>query len=266
MINRKLFKKILKHPRTFWTWGNDVIAIYTLGKVGSSTIYRTLKRYWFTPHVYHVHFLRQEAIQALEGTPVYEVNHRMTVPFWWALKNIKPQRVHYISLIREPIGREISNVFENPHSYFEEDVSTLNSDFILKRFIERVDFTYYENWFDDEFKAYTGINIYDHPFDREKGWQILEFQDKRVLLMTLESFKTTGAQALSRFLGIRIPELINANEGEQKTSKDQQRNLKEAIRFSEEQLDQIYGSPVVQHFYSSEDVERFKLNWLESKQ
>ena len=103
--------------------------------------------------------------------------------------------------------------------------------------------------------------MFSQEFDREKAYSILRTPEYDVLVVKLESLSSVGPEALSEFTGQTIQELVNANIGSNKTSADLQRSLKGAFKITEEEADQIYDTPQVKFFYTSEEIESFKKRW-----
>jgi hypothetical protein len=91
-----------------------------MGKVGSMSVYKSLKDNVDTNHVLHLHSLSPEhmdeslKIKKKHGIYVYEY------PIYFAkatrnmLNNYRGHPIKVISLIRDPIARMISDFFQNP--------------------------------------------------------------------------------------------------------------------------------------------------------
>jgi hypothetical protein len=108
--------------------GHKTILVYTMGKVGSSTVYQTLRANNVSQIIYHLHFLSQENIVRISekykraGIPQKRVKIRQLLrgdidhlTASKALNNIPHARRWYIvSLVRDPVSTFLSHVFQNP--------------------------------------------------------------------------------------------------------------------------------------------------------
>jgi len=113
------------------------ILVYQMGKVGSFSIYMSLKEIRET---HHVHYLRKDIMERLEkmqtdrGFPV--PGHLITSKMVWKEYLDKDLPLKIITLVRDPISRNMSAFFENlnnfidnsKHEYFSipEDIATNN--------------------------------------------------------------------------------------------------------------------------------------------
>ena len=146
-----------------------------MGKVGSATIKNSLENLGLANPIYHVHFLSWEGLKEAEDYCVSRSNGN--VPEHIIIgKRLRYQidrdngirRWKIITLAREPVAREISNIFENMELILPNSNNThANNKFseIYDYLIERFDnfdesSNYVCNWFDKEIKSVFGIDIY----------------------------------------------------------------------------------------------------------
>lgn len=119
------------------------------------------------------------------------------------------KKVRIISLVREPVARQISVMWQN--------IANVN------RYSERVDFQEIERYYfkegfeNDEFEWFPwqienvfGIDIYEYPFDKEKGYGIIRSGNIEILLMKAE--RLSGLEeVIGSFLDMSEFVLENAN-------------------------------------------------------
>lgn len=242
----------------------NLILIYQLGKVGSSSLYKTLVDISTGFEVIQLHFLSEKFQNRAFNQERYE----------WHLGQIKAvenyrdqhpdRKVKVISLVREPVGRNISDLFQNPKYYLDEGQSLQNISVndLIDKFKKNNSFDYTLNWFDNEFKEYTGIDVYDYPFDKEKGYSIFSANNFEILILQMEALNRVYKTVLSDFLGVSVAQLNLANQSAKKSSGYLASQLKEKITFSQQSLTSVYSSRYVKHFYSEEDINSFTRKWM----
>jgi hypothetical protein len=231
---------------------------YQMGKVGSSSIKHTIEERY---RVFHCHTQRE-----------FEINLGIVN------KRDPCGMIDLITATRDPIGREISAFFQNitamHHGYgvgAREDVLKMDVGELIDIFRERwanhprlPDTTI---WFDRAFLPATGINIYDHAFDRERGWTIFRHDRWRVLVTRFEDINRNYVEAINAYLGERFgpdavcAELRSANLSEKKWYSELMREFKSRITFTPGEIEELYSSPYCAHFYTPGEIETMKSKW-----
>lgn len=253
------------------------ILIYQMGKVGSSTIYETIRNINVSYSLSHVHFLSEVGIDKAEQ--IFRETSLHVIPMHLRKSkilrkciNIESDKLKIITLTREPIGRMVSSVFHNLSIFNPECVgdkglnvngaiNLINQQ--LRLFDPASDFA--TNWFDYEFSTALNLNIYDYPFNQDKGYSVIKAKNFEILVMQVESLNFTLEIALKEFLGYEnnIP-IITANVGENKQYSDHLKFVKKSILLNSDIIDFIYNTKYMKHFYSREAIKSFKNNWLET--
>lgn len=142
-IRRKINQWI--YPiRKLLTNDNNIYLIYTMGKVGSSSIFESLKRKKPYSDVFHVHFLSENYLENILPRRHENFRHNITIG-----ENVlahidkKPgSRIKIVTLTREPIERAISDLFQNwrhlyddieevPKIKLKEHIESLQHDYTL---------------------------------------------------------------------------------------------------------------------------------------
>ena len=184
--------------------------------------------------------------------------------------------IEIITATRDPVGREISAFFQNltavGHPYGvgnREEVLEMGVDGLIEAFHERwhrevPDTTV---WFDRQFKPHVGVDVYQHPFDPEKGWTLIEENGRRILIVRFEDIRRNYLDAVNAFVEprfgtpARFSSLLARNVSEQKWYADLMRGFKEKIRFSKDLLDDQYGGRYCTHFYSTGEISDMRGRW-----
>ena len=177
------------------------ILIYQMGKVGSASIQASLNALDL-PSI-HAHFLSWQSLKDVEN--YYLTKPHANIPEHVSrskrLRAIIDEtwgriRWKVITLVREPIARTISDVFQNlnfsmPHinDFDENDAFKLVSANILEqfnKFDEKKD--YICTWFDKEIKDVFNLDIYALKLRKRDGFQIFRAENADILLIKLEKF------------------------------------------------------------------------------
>src|SRR5207248_1499837 len=69
------------------------------------------------------------------------------------------------------------------------------------------------NWFDDEYKAVLGIDVYAHPFPREAGFLRIDSGPYEVLLMRHDLDDRVKEKCLASLVGVPRVSLAPKNVG-----------------------------------------------------
>ncbi|MBW2020574.1 MAG: hypothetical protein JRI58_11090 [Deltaproteobacteria bacterium] len=254
------------------------ILVYQMGKVGSITVYRSLKAAKIRNPIIHCHFLSRENIRNVEqyflSLPSQEVPDHIEKckrVSHYIHRNMKKHRWKVVTLVRDPVAREISDLFQNLKVVVPDlrvSKTTANIELAtntllntLKNFDESKDYAC--TWFDLELKDVFKIDVYDHPFDKQKGYQIYQGTNADTLLIRLEDLSKCLKAAMADFLNIPDVALIRSNVGANKAYKQLYAKVESSIRIPRDSLDKIYSSKYARTFYSEEEICRFKRRWSE---
>lgn len=157
------------------------IIVHSFGKCGSSSIYQTLLTNGFMAT--HVHYLMR---------PPEDQNIN-------ALDMIRRgMHTHIIVPIREPVRRNMSGFWMNcPH---RDHVTWAD-------FLKRYDHEIPHRWFDLELKGYWGLDVYEQPFDKRRGWHLYAHNGLRFLVIRTKDLTLGWADAFMALTGADAPKL-----------------------------------------------------------
>ncbi len=262
------------------------LVIYQMGKVGSSSVNATLTAELTDFQVFQVHVLTSEWRNRLEeqyreaskaqGRVIIDrhVNASRYLAARWA-RRTAGEKWHVVSLVRDPVARNISTFFQAFPVYFAQDaedasdgaISRYDSDELLDKFMN--EFGAYRHsvptvWFQTHMQPMFGIDVYARDFDHERKYTIYENDCCRLLLLRAEDVDTTLIDAVEAFTGVRPEQLIRANDASDKTYADVYKQFKSRFTPPAEYLDQLYDSEFAKHFYTAEELAGFRERWLAS--
>ncbi len=104
------------------------------------------------------------------------------------------------------------------------------------------------------------LDLLSHPFDQEKGYAIMKEGNIEVFVYQLEKLNSIVPE-LSAWVGVPFDKLEKSNVGEDKWIGDSYKQAQKHLKITQEYFDKCYNEPYVKHFYSPEDIEKFKERW-----
>lgn len=228
------------------------ISVYQPGKVGSTTVYETLRAERID--AMHLHTLiPQTGVESLDEMLATLSN------------TYKVQGGKIITLVREPIARALSRFMQLFFETFivmedvdNQDLAVCASNWMRENILDtNEEFM----WFDRELKEVTGIDIFRYPFDKERGYAWIKEGNIEILVLKMEKLNENAA-VIGEFVGKPDLELRNSNVGEGKHYNYIYKELKEKIRVSASLVDSQYKDNWrLDHFYSEEEKKRFREKW-----
>jgi len=235
----------------------DPVLIYQMGKVGSSSVYNALKK--ADVDSLHVHFITPQGRRSAarwrrnENIPLPQHIHTGFLLHKWIKMN--PRKIRIITLVRDPVAVHLSG------SYMLKHLTGLSSK-NLQKSIQSMHQSlsgrsgYIFHWFENEINALLGINILEEPFDRNEGYSLINRKNISILVLKLENLDDLFSNVLRTFVGKAVQPAQSRVEQDAKYEE-----IKSQIHFPETELDRIYGHPWMKHFYSENEIQRFKNKW-----
>ena len=255
------------------------IIIYQMGKVGSTTIKKSLELANIYNVIEQIHFLSWPYIQSIEND--YRKQNKPIPSHILRGKKIRQQidqssdniRFKIVTLVRDPVARDISDIFQNikrdlPHILHLNQQQATDEIFkhilkILNQFDERTDYAC--TWFDKELKDVFQFDIFSHQFDKKQGYHIYSGKKADILVIRLENLSTCYKIAFQEFLGISDLILLQDNTGKNKWYSPIYEQILKQIDIADSVLDRIYDTRYVKHFYSEIECLALKNKWQKKR-
>lgn len=213
------------------------------------------------------------------------------------LDNIKERPVKIITGVREPIARDISVFFQGTEwdiwplirydnswlylfgDYKDNNTKKLDGKLLKKEictFEKSLNHTFDNitreiiknksdefSWFDYEIKALFDVDIYEYPFDKEKGYSIIKQDNIHILI-----YKCEQLNQLEDIIGEFIKEpgfsLNSTNQGDEKVYSYVYKKFKEKVKLKKSYFDYYYAdNSKLKHFYTDTEIEQFMDKWKE---
>jgi len=261
-LYRKASNHQLRQSLDLLLFRKTPVIVYQMGKVGSSSIWQSLLTHQVM--VYHCHSLNMDHLQGKrdKGTAT-----ELTELSIWVYEHIvKPQRrAKYITLVREPIELNISRYFQNIESihHSEDPLVKLTLEELCEDFIKNHSHSDYAlEWFDKEIQEVLGIDVYDHPFPHEVGYQVIKNKHSELLILRTDTPDPIKEAAIKDFVGLTDFSLATYNVGEDKKYSPVYRAFKAQIHLPADDIDKNCQSRLMRHFFLKEEVDAVRAKWL----
>jgi len=240
--------------------GTPVI-VYQMGKVGSVSIKNSLESCGVAP-VFHVHKMNPSGIHWVRHK--YLVINQIPWTYWLGERLFadiihKGRTANFITLVREPISRSISDFFENFGKFIDDSNYTVEE--LIRIFIEKAAHAIPLIWFDKEMKPILGIDVYQYPFPKEKGYHVIEKGNFKLLIIKLDIDDSEKERAISEFLGISDFKLTRSNIAKEKSYATMYADFTKKIELPESYVEIMCNSEYTRHFYTDAEIEAIRSKW-----
>jgi hypothetical protein len=267
---RRLKRELTRVKQTFEGSGKPVL-IHTYGKVGSTAIHTSISK---LPGFgsFQTHFISEEGVS--DARRIHQEHDRDPIHLKLgetlraALKSHPEKTVRVITLVRDPVARAVSDLFENPTLLVAEgDIRQMPLERVVEIAAEQVinSLDYTEKWFDRELSDVLGFDFFARDFDQVKGFEIIREGRFELLAGKLELLSNNGADFLGRLLDLGRDLPIPRSRARSATGEaslyDQ---VRKNLRLPAAVLDQVYGSRFCRHFYTPAELEGFRKLWVQA--
>lgn len=232
-------------------------------KTGNSTIVSSFSYHWRNP------VSLQHSLKFLDKK------------FYNILKN---EKIRMVIGIREPIKQNISIMFQIIDSEFWDldefwdgggNVQKIFDNYIIGKsskkcwyniLKEKIHYNYLvQDFFEQQLKEFLGIDIYKTEFDKQNGYSIYKFDNIEIFIYQLEKLSKIFGK-LAEFLNVGDIRMVLDNAAEKKWYNKQYKKAQENIILSKEYFESCYTGKYINHFYSDEDIIKFRDIWKNNVQ
>jgi len=243
--------------------------VHQVGKVGSQSVFRALQEQVDVP-VYQTHVLNTTLRYFNEEEPAPPAGCDALPPHVIRAQELmsrflQPGRpLAIITPVRDPVARNISGFFQNlnrfPHLIADGGYAPM-ADF-LDTFFTQWKHREADDWFKYNYLQPFGVDVFTHPFNRERGYDSFADGNRVFLLMQMELDDATKAEAVRSLLGLRSFSLAErVNVSGDKPYAEVYKAFLDAIRLERGYLDEVYATRVAEHFYTPEQLAGFRATW-----
>lgn len=245
------------------------VLIHTYGKVGSTAIHNQIAQ---LPGFdsFQTHFISEEGVAEAgrlhrdhDSDPIHlQLGDRLRDE----LRRHPDKEVRMITLVRDPVARAVSDLFENPNLLVETgDLRSMSLEQVVEIAAEhlRRSVEYTEKWFDRELSGLLGFDFFAKPFDKEAGFSIVQEGRFSLLAGKLELLSKNGGRYLGAFLDRESELDIPTRRARSATGEASlYRQVRANLRLPAEVLNEVYESRVPRHFYTGEEIAEFREAWV----
>jgi hypothetical protein len=241
------------------------ILIYTMGKVGSQSVWRSLEAAGFD-RIASVSELTE--LHAVIGLTNHNAAKEVIA---WHQARPHERELIVLTIVRDLLARMISGFFQNltnPKArQFLGDRAAVEKTPIaalveaLDRHVARDDARLF-SWF-DEFGVNLSFDPYAAQFPTEFGFASMSLPQARLGIVRTENLQAREPE-LRRLFGSSRFGLRRRNVSSEKWYGPLYRECLSLYRPSPETLDLYYGSRTMRHFYSEAEISVFRSRWTMS--
>lgn len=214
--------------------------------------------------VFHIHTLDDEEV-LFQNKQLKEKKQlpdsRNPIPL--LNKYLSKRKVKIITLVRDPIERNISAFFDA----FEFLLETKEEDYSgnieeLEQIYHKTFFhDYPTNWFQNQFYKGSGIDIFKHTFSIEEGYDFIENNNTSVLLLRSDLKNSKKKRFIETFCTVENFQIKDKNVN----SRSLYNQFKNKIKFSRDYLEEIYNSNLALHFFSEDERTQAIKKWVKKE-
>ncbi len=246
--------------------GGTPVIVFQMGKVGSTSVASSFPttRHPVSVQTHHLHGPRIERAKEWSrerGLPLRAHFFHAEAVARRVVERGRPFKL--ITLVREPVGRSVSNFFHNFERFVgvPVDASTHSTEALVEILVEHERQLDESRWFQREFEPALGVDLYAHPFPHAAGAQVVPSGHGEILVLRLETPDAEKEAAIASFLGDPDFTLATANVGDANVYGDGYQAFRDAAVLPDDFLDRKLSSGYARHFYTDEERAEIRARW-----
>lgn len=239
--------------------------VYTMGKVASSSVYLAISAADLP--VFHIHTLRGDRLRQMAqewlGRGEFPPPHVSVSMAFRDSIFLDPEQCLYISLVRDPIARNLSAFFQILRYQKPEIRNCTDPDELFRHFIDTYPHNIPHGWFDWEFNEMLGIDVYADEFDTESRftWN----PEKRTVIFRTDCADEVKSRVLSDIIGRDIL-VRRSNDGGKKDYSRLYNGAKESAHYTSDFIRNAFSSRFACHFWTVQEREAMIDKWAGADQ
>ncbi len=268
----EMYKQYVGLYSSLFNIEDDCIWLILPGKTGSSSILEAINK--TEKKCIQIHSLELPQIETLP--PILEktwsefVRKRITRP------------IKIICAVREPLSRDFSAFFQPcthnvdrlriagftepnlqlTYNWYMDAI--LRGNKYIREYLGKCIFPNWVeefDWLDDQLKDKLGIDVFEHEFDKEKGYEIIIKDNIELFLYKSEKINSI-LDEMGRFIGIENFSLCDENVSRKKKYGMAYDLFRDKVVLSVDYVNHYYANNAkMNHFYSDEEKNMFLSKW-----
>ena len=249
---------------------SDPVIVYSCTKTASTSVERALERH---PGVEatKAHFLQPAHFWLGPLTrpiaPSGLLKHR-SIAQWPVREHVlrAAAPIRMVSLVREPIGFNLSNYTYFGRAYwmrtFWRSAPWRSTAWLMEHFLSTFPHESSSLWWEQEFKATTGIDVLARGFDAARGWQ--RYTNERFDCLVLRADVPDGekARVLNEWLGVSGITVERENANDTQSAPGVYERMKAAMTGQSDYVDRMLALPASGVFFTPEQQNAIRDRWL----
>lgn len=248
------------------------VLVYQNGKVGSMTVSKSLEKARISNGHIHRFFLKNDKVgELILGEQKLEFVKNSNAFIFQSPEYVDRIREEMkgkkiITMMRDPIAVNLSTVFQwigngVADRYFTDELKNGRTfTQAVSKLMIKIRGRLFE-WFDEELVEMCGINIIEHPFNKEKGYSIITENNVEILVLRTEDLSKMS-DIIQNFVGAQQFKLVRENVGVTKGYAHIYDKIKKELKLPKEYVEYYYKDNLyMNHFYSRKEQDRFYNKW-----
>ena len=241
------------------------VVIYQMGKVASSSIKSSLaaiNKFDIT-HTHHLNSSYTEELNDVKKSKGWDITISPKDVHNLRSKLFDEDELYIISLVREPVGRNIAAYFQNLDVIYGQNNihNELSHNELLNGFLQKYPDSIPITWFDIELKQTLGIDVYKYEFPKKEGALIINEGKYKILVMRHDIDDGLKTRYLENLLSTNNLILKRGNIGAEKPYKHVYKKFIDNVSLPETYLTEMLDSKYARHFFDKCELDLLKAKW-----
>lgn len=223
------------------------VYVFQMGKVGSSSLKETLSNS-YDGIVIHAHNYQ---MMGENQKKILRWRKRLRLP------------IYVICPIREPLSRNISAFFQNfkrdtGHEFTDRHWTV---DELVEMFMEHYPHNVCLEWFDKNLRTTFGVDVFSEPFPTDQKSKRYIHKAVRIPIYRSDLDRSKQLEAISGFLGHRIPQWTYQNVSQDKAYGAMYRKFLDLAKLPEIYVSIMCDSRFCRQFWTEAEIDAIRLRW-----
>jgi hypothetical protein len=251
---------------------DNIFIVYSMGKVASTSVFAALKQQVPTnSYVAHSHFLNipklLQRVRENAKNPALMDFLKQAFEVHKVIRENPSASITWISLVRDPVARELSNILENPWIIGRKKWETIDDSALklaLSYLSRKTSYHYVLSWFDDEFFCVTRQDIFQWPFEQHQGFSVAcnPYRNERYILVQVERLSALSCATWRELVGHELTiGQSNQSSAKAEVADGLHKALQASLVLNKQVEAFVYESRFMKHFYLPSDIDGFKKRW-----
>lgn len=187
-------------------------------------------------------------------------------------------KIKIISGVREPVERIISKkwegiihtylnnnkcipeILDKNYDYFINDLLSNEKNYGIKFNCIKCNYRNTVDWYKDHIEKAFGINVFNYPFDKEKGYSIIKKNNISIFIYRLDKLSNLEKE-IKEFSNDGNFKLQKSNLAKEKRYAFAYRQYIEQVRIKKEFFKNLIYSDGMTHFYTDDECKKYIEKW-----